>query len=417
MKIITLLLMIAFPAITIANVSNAELQRRIDLLAEEMAQLKAHQTQVSVNQSVYGLGQSASKVYHIPYGLSIGGYGEITYLHSSKENEAGDPVNADPTAEVLRNILYFGYKFNDKWLVNMELEIEHVSQVFTEFLYVDYLASEKLNYRAGLLLHPLGFINELHEPVLYPSVLRPHLETYIIPTTWRTLGAGIFGSVKSTDYKLYLLNSMNADGFKASSNRGARKRGGHYPDGSEPSDSEIKRDNQNASRVAVALDLDHHLSEQLMVGLGIFSGQATGQYMNLNQTMAEIHSELNIHEHKLRFLWVRNDFTNAEDWNEHPNTSEDLPLSQQGFYLEYAYRTLYSEEQMLVPFIRYERYNLQANRPDSMENNPSLDRSVVTAGLNYLPFDRLVFKADYSIVRNAAETGVNEFALGLGYNF
>ena len=164
---------------TVLSVENKELEKRIEILADEINQLKAYQMSINKNQSVFGLGRSASKVYHIPQGLSIGGYGEITYKHYTKEDENGDPISKDPTSEVLRNILYVGYKFNDKWLINMELEIEHVSQVYTEFMYLDYLHSDAINFRTGLLLHPIGFVNELHEPTVFPGVDRPAIESKI----------------------------------------------------------------------------------------------------------------------------------------------------------------------------------------------------------------------------------------------
>ena len=39
--------------------------------------------------------------------------------------------------------------------------------------------------RGGLVLIPMGFINELHEPPTYLGTLRPETERFIIPTTWR----------------------------------------------------------------------------------------------------------------------------------------------------------------------------------------------------------------------------------------
>ena len=71
--------------------------------------------------------------------------------------------------EVITAVLYFGYKFNDRFLFNSEIEFEHGSteddgEVSVEFAYLDYLWRKPLNVRAGLLLLPLGFVNELHEP-------------------------------------------------------------------------------------------------------------------------------------------------------------------------------------------------------------------------------------------------------------
>src|SRR5690554_544951 len=169
-KLLALLALMA--PLAMAQLSNEELERRIDILSEEITNLKAHQMGVSQNESVYGLGNSASKVYFIPEGLSIGAYGEIIFSSYDDEKENGDPSEKDNELEAYRYVLYVGYKFDDKWVLNTELEIEHVDEVYTEFMYVDYLHSDALNARFGLMLLPVGFLNEQHEPTLFPSVKR-----------------------------------------------------------------------------------------------------------------------------------------------------------------------------------------------------------------------------------------------------
>ncbi len=203
MKIIFILLIIST---SLRAATNDELARKIDILADEISALKASQLNIGTGQTAYGLGQAASKVYFINSGLSIGGYGEITYNAQAVKNEDGDKTNRDPKAEALRNIIYIGYKFNDKWILNTEIEIEHVSEVFTEFMYVDYLSSTKLNYRFGLSLIPMGITNELHEPIYFNSVNRPDIERFLIPSTWRELGVGAFGTLGNFDYKAFLFN-------------------------------------------------------------------------------------------------------------------------------------------------------------------------------------------------------------------
>ena len=55
------------------GLTNEELSKRVEILADEINQLKAYQMSVNKNESAYGLSPSASKVYHIPQGLSVGG--------------------------------------------------------------------------------------------------------------------------------------------------------------------------------------------------------------------------------------------------------------------------------------------------------------------------------------------------------
>ena len=67
-----------------------------------------------------------------------------------------------------------------------ELELEQA--------YLDFLVTPALNFRAGMMLVPVGIINERHEPPVFHGVERPFVDTVIVPTTWFEAGAGIHGA-------------------------------------------------------------------------------------------------------------------------------------------------------------------------------------------------------------------------------
>ena len=69
--------------------------------------------------------------------------------------------------------------------MNVEIEIEHADEVFLEFAAIDYLYRPEMNFRFGMVLMPVGFVNEIHEPPYYYGNQRPVVEQTIIPTTWR----------------------------------------------------------------------------------------------------------------------------------------------------------------------------------------------------------------------------------------
>ena len=108
--------------------------------------------------------------------MSIGGYGEAYY-----RKDVSDKTRSDrDTTDYLRFVLYTGYKFTDRIILNTELEFEHAStsvggSVSVEFAYIDFLMWDWANFRAGMLLAPLGIVNELHEPVFFHGVERPRL--------------------------------------------------------------------------------------------------------------------------------------------------------------------------------------------------------------------------------------------------
>ena len=177
----------------------ARLLRQIEAITREIEELKLGQdVAVSADEGVFGFGPAASKVYRVDGGVAIGGYGEILYENFSGEREDGLPSGKTDQLDALRAVVYVGYKFDDQFLFNSEIELEHAGtggsgSVSVEFAYLDYLASQNLGIRGGLVLLPMGFINELHEPPTFLGSERPETERQIIPSTWREVGLGVFG--------------------------------------------------------------------------------------------------------------------------------------------------------------------------------------------------------------------------------
>jgi uncharacterized small protein (DUF1192 family) len=201
-----------------------ELERKTGVLTEEVEKLRTQLVipEETAYKSVYGLGPAASKIYQVSKGLSIGGYGEGFY-----QNRVEDPNNEGDNADFLRLVLYTGYKFTDKILFNSEIEFEHATtgegaeekgEVSVEFANLDFLLQPMVNIRAGLVLLPVGFINEIHEPPFFHGNNRPEVERRIIPSTWREIGVGLFGELlPGLQYRIYAVNGLDARGFDSES--------------------------------------------------------------------------------------------------------------------------------------------------------------------------------------------------------
>ena len=100
-----------------------------------------------------------------------------------------------------------------------ELELEHAfvegleeaGELELEQAYVDFLLTRGFNLRAGMLLVPMGIINERHEPPVFHGVERPFVDTVIIPTTWFDAGAGVHGELgRGFRYRAYVMAPLNA---------------------------------------------------------------------------------------------------------------------------------------------------------------------------------------------------------------
>lgn len=200
--------------------ATAELERKIDVLAEEIQRLKAGETAVEADRAETGLAPAASKVNRTRQGLSHGGYGVMLYQRFDESRDDGAAAN--------RAAAYLGYKLNDRFLFNSELEHATTGQsgsVSVEFAYVDWQLREQATLRAGLPLVPMGFVNELHEPALFLGARRPDVERVILPTTWRENGLGLYGDVGPFSYRTYVLTGLEASGFSASGQHGGQQQG------------------------------------------------------------------------------------------------------------------------------------------------------------------------------------------------
>ena len=116
----------------------------------------------------------------------VGGYGELHY-------EGGDKDALD----FHRFVLFFGHKFDAATRMFSEFELEHAfagegkpGEVELEQAYIEHDFSDAFTGRAGVMLIPVGILNEIHEPPTFYGVERNNVEKNIIPATWWEGGVG-----------------------------------------------------------------------------------------------------------------------------------------------------------------------------------------------------------------------------------
>jgi opacity protein-like surface antigen len=396
-----------------------DLEERVEILADEVGRLESifavpEETEL---ESFSGLGPAASKVYKRDHGLSIGGYGEIRLrtFHNTGDDDEDDVFDA------LRAVLYVGYKFNENWVVNSEFEFEHAGtggdgSVSAEFVTVDYLWKDEVNFRAGLVLVPMGLVNEIHEPTFFFGAERPEVERVILPSTWRENGVGIFGRIADRiDYRAYVINGFRGSEFSSSGLRGGRQKGSKAL----------------ANDFAFVARMDVEVVLGLSVGGSIYTGQS-GQEEKVGlvdlpdaqTTIYELHGQYKGYGASLRALWTEAFIDEAGNLSRTLNkgSGESIANHMRGWYVEAAYDILplFREEtrMSLEPYFRYERYDTQRDVSNlGFTRDKSKDIDLYIAGLQFKPIPQVVFKLDYRHFDPAKGDRADEVQALVGYVF
>ncbi|MBK8169040.1 MAG: hypothetical protein IPK60_01695 [Sandaracinaceae bacterium] len=368
----------------------------------------------------------------------IGGYGEfnLNFLRTGSAN----PLIGRAT--VRRLVLFLAHNFNEKFRTYMEIEWENAvacsdcaGGVEIEQAFIDWrVLGDDFGLRAGLVLVPMGIINQWHEAPVYHGVNRPDLDRLIIPTTWRELGLGAFGSHGMMRYELYAITAFDPSEFSASGFRSGRGEGA------------LQR--ANALAVTGRFEIEPWLGA--VFGASFYASDAGGNLDSvsaLNQPTTvhvpvygwSLDARMRKWGFEARALFAQ--FFSPEsdalmraqrdvdgvvtpyfaDTTVGPNlTSGPVATRIQGGYLELAYNVLRfagDTDQQLLPFVRLEYLDTQAAVPTGFERNGRLQMNILTAGLSYRPIQQIVLKGDIQV--RDRHVGPDEFGInfGLGYMF
>ena len=392
------------------QVDVAELERRLELLAAEVERLRSGEPETELTTDdarALGLAPSAAATYGIESGVSIAGYGEMLY-----ENYASDKTSQ---FDFLRAILYAGYRFNDKFIFNSEIEVEHAKEIFVEFAYVDYLATDNFGLRAGMLLIPMGLVNEFHEPTVFLGAERPVTERSIIPSTWRENGGGFYGSTAGiVSYRAYVVNGFNGSAFSSSGVRGGRQKGGKA----------------KANDMAFTGRLDITPTPGVFFGASFYTG-GSGQgdividdvNYGVRTSIFDLHAQAQVRGFDFRALFARANLDDTAALNQVLGLtgSQGVAEKMQGGYLQIGYDLLSQVPEAggvgFTPYVRYEKVDTQAAVAAGFTRSPSRNNTYTTFGFELKPISNIVLKVDRMWVGNAADSGVDQFNVNVGYAF
>jgi len=356
-----------------------------------------------------------------PNEFSIGSYGEAHYNQTITENSF-----SNGKVDLHRVIMYMGYKFNDRLQFFSETEFEHVKEVYVEQAFMNYSYNSLFNIKAGIILIPMGFVNEFHEPTLFNGVERPNVDKYIIPSTWSEMGLGLHGLIKRANvkYQIYAVNGFK--GYDGSAKitgaglRSARQKGaealirtpsltgkltffglnglrlglsGYYGSSESSMYNGLEREDESAvdqadsTRVGIAMT-----ALNLQYTIGKFQFTAVGNYTKLSNTQSY------------------NEFTGSNAAN-----------TIFGYYGELSFRQSIRKNNtypQVIPFLRYENYDTHYKVDANIIKNEANHREELTLGLGYQMTPGTIVKADYQWVKNGANARpFNVLNVGFGFWF
>ena len=271
--------------------TEADLARRLDQLAAELAAVKAQLAQMQQQKAdapapaPAPVATSPAPAAPAPAGPAtvITSYGELNYNRPTHRSQ-------DAMADVRRFVLGYQHRFDEKTKVVAELEVEHgvssaddAGEVEVEQAYVERQLGSAGALRAGLFLIPLGLLNENHEPTAYYGVERNFVETAIIPSTWREGGVQWVGS---TGDGLTLQAGLST-GFDLTKWDAASTEGRESPLGAVHQEMSLAK----ARDIAVFGAVNWRGLPGLQVGGGLFSGGGSqGQAASSRITIWEGHA-------------------------------------------------------------------------------------------------------------------------------
>ncbi|MFQ5862087.1 MAG: hypothetical protein ACE5IC_03095 [Candidatus Brocadiales bacterium] len=362
----------------------------------------------------------------------LGGYMDASYRSTESSSFREDTKGRGTDRfEVLRFVPFIYSDVSDRVKVAAEIEFEHGGasdrgglttdesdkldgEVKLEFATVDFLLRDEVNFRAGIILVPLGKFNLVHDAPLQDLIDRPLVDQKIIPTTLSQAGMGFFGTFYPTelsklDYEIYATNGFGDEITGKDGLRGARL-------------FRYDRDNNNSPAIVARIGFSPFLGLE-------FGGSV---YYNKYSSTGSDHFTITA----LDFAYQRGPFelvgegayVGIERGKDVKINNSDVPSSMFGYYIEPRYHFMPEFIHNLAPTIfREDSTFTLVGRWDSIDTGQRSEVSDVraqrlgraTVGLNFRYTEDTVFKVDYqwNIEHSQENKDNNAFLFGIATYF
>ncbi len=385
-----------------------ELQRRIDIMSDELD---------SMSLGASGASQG--------FRTNVFGYGE---LHYNNFTDGSDFDQLDKH----RFVIGVFSRISDWIQLNAEIDYEHGAQeIEFELGYLDFLLDPKVNFRAGVVLVPVGFLNEYHEPNLFWSVERPRIQNAVIPTSWQGSGAGFWGTpLPGLNYRFYILNavqSIRPSGFDDGSGNGGGGQSGRFRGSSGIRSGRLQPNRATAEDFAFTgrLEYSNPIVPGLQLGFSVYTADTTHDIISEGGRTTLFEGDV-----KYRKKWfemnstiVNIDIDDAAALNTFAASagtgSGIIPDQIFGWNIQAGVHVLQLLNQRtshdVVVHYMYENIDLHEEVPDGFTRNSAREEHVHTFGVTYWPVPQVALKMDFQNFNYGNNTHKNQLNLAMGY--
>ena len=336
----------------------------------------------------------------------LSGYGSAYYQRDFYQERG--------TASLERVVLFVGHQFNKKFSFFSEMELENAlvagleakGELAMEQAYLRYNINPRQYIVAGLFIPRIGLLNENHLPVNFNGVERPLIEQFVIPSTWRELGIGWYGTFNRLQLSGAIMNGLNSATFEHGTGlKDARNEGAFA----------------TANNMAVTAAAVYNFSP-FRVQLSGYAGGTVGlgkrSADSLNLDGGAFGTPLYLGEADVKFeqdgfsakvLGVLISYPDAGRIN--TAYGKNISSMMYGAYGEIGYDLLYKHSQktgseaQLIAFARLEYMDLNAEIPEAPKGiyDGTIKQSNLIAGFNFMPIPNITVKADVRLLHTGEQ--------------
>lgn len=365
----------------------------------------------------------------------ISGYGQLKFEYDFR-NKTG-------TANLTRNVLFLGHKFNNNIYFFSEMELEDAKivggepsgELSMEQLFLKFNINRDIYLQAGLFIPRIGIINENHLPTTFNGNDRPYVETFLIPATWREIGIGLYGKVRSVpglNYSLAVMNGLNSSNFV---------------NGTGIAEGKQEGSNATASNIAITGALLYYVKDWRFQTSGYYGGSAglvkrQADSLQLDSgpfgtPVGLVEANAQYHKNGVSFRALASMVNIRDAFEINRAYANNTPSVMVGMYGELGYNFYHlindRAGKNLTLFVRQEFMDLNYKTPSNGIKNGTNRKNYTVVGITFQPVSGVVIKADY-VLRKTDErnedlivtpfpqqlpyyTSNGFFNVGLGYSF